>query len=159
MVTGPYTRWDLNSETGRFTPRQNKTHSFEKMVITYFQRTRLACKIESFFTTRRQKKFDCYSADGSCSHCKTVFEAMSCFYHFCPCEEVRPSPTEENIQRGSKKKESSMHWDYTSYSRKASIFLKCGSANGGDWTRQSRLLTNISENNFLTGVQLQLSNY
>ena len=30
---------------------------------------------------------------------------MGCFYHFCPCKELRPSLTEEEIQRGSKKRE------------------------------------------------------
>ena len=73
--------------------------------MSYFQSTRPDCKIESFFTTGRQKKIDCFSVDGFCSHCNTVFEAMGCFYHFCPCQELRPSLTEEDIQRGSKKRE------------------------------------------------------
>ena len=30
---------------------------------------------------------------------------MGCFYHFCPCQELRPSLTEEEIQRGSKKRD------------------------------------------------------
>ena len=30
---------------------------------------------------------------------------MGCFYLFCPCQVVRPSLTEESIQRGSKKRE------------------------------------------------------
>ena len=102
MPTSLYTRWDLDSETSRFTPRQNKTRSFENMVKSYFQRTRRECEIESFFTTGRQKKTDCFSVDGFCSHCNTVFEAMGCFYHFCPCQELRPSLTEEDIQRGRK---------------------------------------------------------
>ena len=29
---------------------------------------------------------------------------MGCFYHFCPCQELRPSLTEEDIHRGSKKR-------------------------------------------------------
>ena len=105
MPTGLCTRWDLDSETGRFTPRQNKTRSFENMVMSYFQPTRPECEIESFFTTGGQKKIDCCSVDGFCSHCSTVFEAIGCFYHFCPCQELRPSLTEEDIQRGSKKRE------------------------------------------------------
>ena len=105
MPTGLYTRWDFDSETSRFIPRQNKTSSSEKMVRSYFQRTRPECKIESFFTTGRQKKIDCFSVDGFCFHCNTVFEAMGCFYHFCPCQELRLSLTEEDIQRGSKKRE------------------------------------------------------
>ena len=34
-----------------------------------------------------------------------LFEAMGCFYHFCPCRELRPFFFEEVIQRGSKKRE------------------------------------------------------
>ena len=105
MPTGLYTRWDFDSETSRFIPRQNKTRSFENRVMSYFQRTRPECKIESFFTKGRQKKNDCFSVDGFCSHCNTVFEALGCFYHFCPCQELRPSLTEGEIQRGSKKRE------------------------------------------------------
>ena len=105
MPTGLYTGWDLDSQTSRFTPRQNKTRRFENMVISYFQPTRPECELESFFTTGRQKKTDCFSVDGFCSQCNTVFEAMGCFYHFCPCQELRPSLTEEDIQRGSKKGE------------------------------------------------------
>ena len=102
MRTGPYTRWDLDSETSRFIPRQNKTRSFGNIVMSYFQRTRPDCKIESFYTTGRQK-IDCFSADGFCSHCNTVFETMGCFYHLCPCQELRPSLTEEDIQRSKKR--------------------------------------------------------
>ena len=105
MPTGLYTRWDFDSETSRFIPRQNKTLSFENIIMSHLQRTRPECKTESFLTTGRQKKIDCVSVDGFCSHCNTVFEAIGCFYHFCPCQELRPSLTEEEIQRGSKKRE------------------------------------------------------
>ena len=106
MPTGLYTRWDLDSETSRFTPQQNKTRSFENMVMSYFQRTRPECEIESFLTTGRRKKTDSFSVDGFCSHCNTVFEAMGCFYHFkSSCQELSPSLTEEDIQRGRKKRE------------------------------------------------------
>ena len=80
MPTGLYRSWDFDSEMSRFIPRQNRTRSFENMVMSYFQWTRPECKIESFFTTGRQKKIDCFSVDGFCSHCNTVFEAMGCFY-------------------------------------------------------------------------------
>ena len=104
MATGLYTPWDFDLETSRFIPRQNKTSSFENMVMSYFQRTRPEYEFESFFTTGRQKKVDCFSVHMFCSHYNTVFEAMGCFYHFCPCQELRPSLTEEDIQRGSKKR-------------------------------------------------------
>ena len=105
MPTGLYTRWDLDSEAGKFTVRQNKTRSFDSTVMSFFQRTRPDCKIESFYTTGGQKKTDCFSVDGFFSHCNTVFEAIGCIYHFCPCQGLRPSLTEEDIQRGSKKRE------------------------------------------------------
>ena len=73
--------------------------------MSFFQRTRPDCKIESFYTTSRQKKNDCFSVDGFCSHCNTVFEAMGCFYHFCPCQELHPTLTEEDIKCCSRKRE------------------------------------------------------
>ena len=36
-------------------------------------------KFKAFFTIGRQKKIDCFSADGFFSHCITVFEAVGCF--------------------------------------------------------------------------------
>ena len=105
MPTGLYTRWNFDSETSRSIPRQNKTRSFENIVMSYFQWTRPECEIESFFITGRQKKIDCFSVDGFCSHCNNVFKAMGCFYHFCLCHKLHLSLTEEDIQRGSKKRE------------------------------------------------------
>ena len=105
MPTGLYTRWDIDSENGRFTPRQNKTRSFENMVKFYFQRTRRESEIESSYTTGRQKKIDRFSVDGFCSLCNTVFEALGCFYHFCPCQELPSSLTEEDVKRGSRRRE------------------------------------------------------
>ena len=158
MPNGFYTRWDFDSETSRFTTRQNMTRSFENMVMSYLQRTRPDCEIESFPTPGRQKKTDCFSVDGFYSHFNTVFEAMGCFYHFWPCRELCPlSP--KRIFNVVAWRESSMHWDDNIYKRKASRLLKCGSANGGDCTKQPILLNNLSENTFLTGVHLQLNNF
>ena len=63
MPTGLYTRWEYDSETKRVTARQNKSRSFENMILSYFQRCRPDCKIESNVTTGRQKKIDCFSVD------------------------------------------------------------------------------------------------
>ena len=103
-LTGLYTRWEYDSETKRFTTRQNKSHSFENMVLSYFQ-SRPQCKIESNVTTGRQKKIDCFSVDGICNHCNTFFEAMGCYLHYCPFQEARPSLTDNEIMRGIKKRE------------------------------------------------------
>ena len=105
LPTDLYTRWDIDWETNRFTTRQNKARSFENVVMSYFQRKRPDCKIESFYTTDRQKKIDRLIVDGFCSHDNTVFESLGWFYHFCPCEERRPSLTEEDIKQRRKKRE------------------------------------------------------
>ena len=103
MPTGLFTRWEYDSETKRFTAGQNKSRSFENMVLSYFQQNRPDCKIESKIPTGRQKKIDCFSVDGTCYHCNTVFEAMGCCYHYCLCQEACPSVTDIDIERGVKK--------------------------------------------------------
>ena len=105
MPTGLYTRWNSDTESQKFAPRQNKTRSFENMVFSYFQQTRPECNIESNVTTGRQKKIDCFSVDEICYHRNTVFEAMGCYFHYCPCQEARPSLTDNEIIRGLKKRE------------------------------------------------------
>ena len=166
MPTGLYTRWDFDSETSRFIPRQNKTRSFEKVVMTYFERTRIECEIESFFTTGRQKKMDCFTVDGFCSHSNTVFETMGCFYHFCPCQELRPSLTEEDVPRGSKKRElDELRRHYIQ--EKGSKVIEMWEC---EWCRLYKTTSTVehfrehyprtlSENIFPTDVHLQLSNF
>ena len=56
MPTGLYTRWNYDSESQKLMPRQNKTRSFENMVLSYFQQTRPECRIESNVTTGRKKR-------------------------------------------------------------------------------------------------------
>ena len=110
MPAGLYTRWEYDSE---FTARENKSLSFENMILSYFQRSRPDCKIESNVTTGRQKKIDCSSVDAVCYHCNTVFEAMGCYYHSCPCQEARPSLTDTDVLRGVKKRQQDeMRRDY-----------------------------------------------
>ena len=75
------------------------------MVMSYFQRQRPDCKLESFYTTATHKSFDYFKADGFCAHCNAVFEAIGCLYQYCPCQEARPSLTEEDVDRGNKRRE------------------------------------------------------
>ena len=56
MPTGLYTRYEYDSDSQRFKPCQNKTRSFENMIMSYFQRLRPECKIESNITTGTRKK-------------------------------------------------------------------------------------------------------
>ena len=57
MPTGLYAHWDFDSQTIRFTPRQNKTRSFGIMAISYFQQISTECKIENFFYNRQFEKY------------------------------------------------------------------------------------------------------
>ena len=82
MPTGLYTRWNYDTESQKFKPRQKETRSFENLVLSYFQQTRPECKIESNIATGRQKKIDCFSVDGICYHCNTVVEAMGLLISF-----------------------------------------------------------------------------
>ena len=105
MPTGLYTRWEFNADLQRFKPRSNKTRSFENMVMAFFHNSRPERNIESFYTTGTQRKIDCFSVDGFCSHCDTIFEALGCFYHFCECQEVQPCLTDEDIVKAQRKRE------------------------------------------------------
>ena len=91
MPTGFYTRWEYDSKTKRFTAGQNNSRSFENIVLSYFQQSRPDYKTESDVTTGRQKKIVWLSVGIICYHCNTVFEAMGCYYQYCPCQEAPPS--------------------------------------------------------------------
>ena len=105
IPTGVYTPWEYNTESSMYKPQQNKSRNFENMFMSYFQRQRPYCNIESFYTTGTQKKIVCFKADNFVAHCKTMFEAMCCFYQNCACQEARLSLTEEDIKRGNKYRE------------------------------------------------------
>ena len=75
------------------------------MVLAFFQNSRPECNIERFYTTGNQRKIDCFTVDGFCSHCNTIFEAFGCFYHFCECQEGQPCLADEDIVKGQGKRE------------------------------------------------------
>ena len=103
MPTGLYPKNEFDADLRRFKPHKNKTRSFENMVMSYFQGLRPDTRIEGFYATGNQKRIECFNADGFCGHCNTVFEAMSFFNIYCPCQEARPALTQKNNQRGTKK--------------------------------------------------------
>ena len=95
-------------------------------------------------TLLAEGKNDQFSLDGFGSHCNNVFVAMHCFYDFYFYQEPRPSLTEEDIQRGSKKR------------------TRCIEATPCERWRLYKTTNpgkNISENIFLTCDNWQLSNY
>ena len=105
MPKGLHTRLECDTESNRSKPQQNKSRNFESMVMSYFPRQKPDWKIEIFNTTESQKQIDSLKADGFYPYCNANFEAIGRFYHYCPCQETRPSLTQEDIQRGNKKKE------------------------------------------------------
>ena len=85
------------------------------------------------------------------------FEAMGCFYHFCPSHELRPSLTEEDIKRGTEKRELD-ELRRNLCRRKVSLSVKCGHVSGGDFKSQPLMLNRISEKTSLTDGHLQNTN-
>ena len=51
------------------------------------------------------KKTDCFSLDGICYHFNTIFEGTGCCFHYCPCQEARPSMAGNEIMRGIETRE------------------------------------------------------
>ena len=131
-----------DTKSNRLKPQQNNSKNFENMVMSYLQRQRPDCKLESFYTTGTQKKIDCFKVDGFCAHCKTVFEAIGYFYDYGPCQETRFSLIEEDIERGNKKREvDQMTKQYIK--KKDIMLLKCGNVSGGICIKRQRVLKNI----------------
>ena len=75
------------------------------MALASFQNSRPECNIENFYTAGTHRKIDCFSVDGFCSHCNTIFEALGCFYYFCECQEGQLCLTDEDIVKGQRKRE------------------------------------------------------
>ena len=48
------------------------------------------------------KKVYSFSVEGICNLSNSVFEAMRCCYHYCPCQEARPSFSVADIESGLK---------------------------------------------------------
>ena len=104
MPTGMYTRWE-KTEQGKFKPHYNKQQRFEQIVMRYAQEVNPECNIQSIHTTGDQKRIGPYSVDGFCAHCNTIYEAMGCYFHFCPdCQECKTNLSEADIERGQKRR-------------------------------------------------------
>ena len=152
---------DLDSETGRFTPRQNKTRSFENMDISYPQRTRPVSKIEFFLPTGSQKdrrKLTALVLMGFVLIATLSLKPWVFLTTSVPIKMYLLLSLKRTFNVVARR-ESLMHWGDTIYRRKAPLLWKCRNANGANFSKQSELLDNRSENVFLIGVHLQLSNY
>ena len=158
MPTGLYTRWDFDSETSGFTPRQNKTLRFENMVMSYFQRTNMIVKLRASTLQAGRRKLIASVLRGF------VLIVMLCLKHwvalttFAPvksCTHISPKRI-SNVAVGE---QNSTIWDEAIYRRKVSLSLKCGNVGGGDFTRQPTMLHYKSERVSVTDDHLQNNNY
>ena len=84
VSNGLYTRREYDNDPQCSKSRGHISRSFENMFFSYSQRTRADWRIESNFTTDRQKQIDCFSVDRVCNHCYTVSEATKRSYQHCP---------------------------------------------------------------------------
>ena len=88
----------------KFKARHNRTPTLRLWSCLFTRNLDQNEKRRVFFTSG-QKKINCFIMDAYCDHCKTVFEAMGCYYHFCSCQIARPSSTDQDIEQGNKKRE------------------------------------------------------
>ena len=58
MPSSLHTRWELKTQSCKFSQRENKTRSFENLVMSYFEQVRPQCKVRSFYPIGTQKKID-----------------------------------------------------------------------------------------------------
>ena len=90
MPTGLYTRGDFDCDRQKCKARHNQSRNLE---------TRPEGRIETFDTSGSEKKIDCSNVNEYCDHCKTVSEAVGCYFFFCPGRETCPSLNYEDIER------------------------------------------------------------
>ena len=158
MPTSLYTRWNFDSETRRFISRQKKTRSFEKLVMSYSNDQDQKVKLKASLQQADRKKL---SASVLMGFVLTATLCLKPWFAFAFSVPVKSCVflSLKRIFSVVARRESSMHGDYTIYKKKASTLLKCGSAIGGECTKQPIMLNKLSENPFLTDVHLQLSNF
>ena len=131
MPTGLYTRWEfltLKCRNSRLDIIELATLRIWSCLFIKNQDQNV--KLRAFLHLQTAK-IDCFNVDGGCDHFKTVFEAMGCYYHFCFCQEASPSLTEQDIERGNKKRERWMICDENTLKRKVTKWKKCGNVTGG----------------------------
>ena len=116
MRTELYTRWEFDSNMQKSKARNVWFCKLENIAMSFAKKQDQIAKLRAF-THLEIKKIDSFNVDGYCDHCKTVIEAMICYYNFCPCQETRPHWVIK-ILREEAKGERVMIWGRNIYSRK-----------------------------------------
>ena len=148
MTTWLYTRWEFHSDMQKFNARYTPSRSFENMVLSYYQETKLECRIESFHTSGNQKKIDCFNVDWYCDYCKTVFEALGCYYHFYLHRRLVPHLARKSLIE--EKWERWMTWDVSAIAKKITKSKRCGNVSGGKTSKRTKKVRIISDPTFPT---------
>ena len=78
--------------------------ALKNLVMSFFQRTRPECRLENFYTTAKHMKNGYFSVTEFVliAHCD---RSNGLLLSFSFCQEVKPSLTEEDIKRSSRKRE------------------------------------------------------
>ena len=142
--------------------RQNKTRSFENMVISYFKQD-LIVKLEASTLQADRRELTSSVLMGFLLIALLFLKQWVAFITFVPVNSCVHLSLRK-VWNVALREEYSMNWDKTIYRRKVSPPLKCGDVSGGDFTRQPLVLVFYiqqkftSENICLTGDQLHNTN-
>ena len=103
MPTGVYARWELDTDSQKFKARSNKLRTFENMVMSYLKSQRPAL-LKAIIQPGNIKRLTVLAWTDFVL-IATMFEAMGRYFHSCSCQEARASLSEEEMQRGNRKRE------------------------------------------------------
>ena len=67
----------------------NQARTFENLVITFFQRIRPECQMDSFYTTGTQKNMKCSRRYGLCACWNAMIEGLVFFNFYCSSHEAQ----------------------------------------------------------------------
>ena len=135
MSTDFYTRWELDRSSQNFKARTHKMRAVGNMVITYLQPQSPECTFESYYSTGKQKKIDCFCLDVFCAHYNTVFEAKGCCFHFLRMERSPSKPLGGGNAERNQKRE---HDEIRRETRDTKL-LKSGSVIGGNVLKKRKM--------------------
>ena len=157
MHTGLYTRWDIDLDTSRITPRQNKTVALKIWSCLIFNVQDLIVKLRASTQQADRRKLIASVLMGFILVAILCLKQWVAFTTFVPVKSSTHLSLKEisNVAVG---KENSMNCDEAIYRRKVSLSLKCGNVSAGDFTRQPLMLSYISETISPTDGHLQNNN-
>ena len=73
MPTCLYRRYEFDADLQKFKIHQKNSRSLENMFTSSFQRKKVDCGVENFYTAETQNKVECFNADGFCGHSNSVW--------------------------------------------------------------------------------------